>query len=254
MKRFLLVGILTIVIGVTHNVQAQVSIKDSAVFTPIIDFAYSYRFPGNDLAKRFGDHSEIGLSFFIKDKKNFLYGIEWNYLFGGEVKELGFADAFRDVNGGILANNGLYSEVYFVERGFTMSARFGKIFNMLAVNPNSGVMFIVGAGFMQHRIKIEDKFQEVPLLSDDGYYQGYDRLSNGLLLTQFLGYRLLSDRRLVNVFGGIEFAQAFTQNRRAYNFDTGIKDDSQRLDTSWGIKLGFSLPLYKPTPKEYYYR
>ncbi len=246
--------LLTFFCGLVNISMAQVSIKDSAVFAPIIDFSYSYKMPGNDLAKRFGNHSEVGVSFLIKDRKNFLYGIEWNYLFGGVVNELDFADQFRDANGGILANNGLYSEIYFVERGFNMSARFGKIFNLLAVNPNSGIMLIVGAGILQHRIKIEDKFQEVPLLSGDGYYQGYDRLTNGLLLTQFLGYRLLSSRRMVNVFGGIEFSQGFTQNQRAYNFDTGIHDDTKRLDSSWGLKLGFSLPLYKPAPKEYYYR
>ena len=140
-----------------------------------------------------------------------------------------------------------------MERGFTLSAKVGKIFNLLSVNPNSGIMVMAGVGFLQHRIQFEDKFQEVPLLSGDGYYQGYDRMSNGLLLTQFFGYRLLSNRRLINVFGGVEFTQGFTQNQRAYNYDTGLKDDTERLDSSWGVKIGFSLPLYKPTPKEYYY-
>jgi hypothetical protein len=175
-------------------------------------------------------------------------------MFGENVKELDFLDQFKDENGGILANNGLYSEVYFVERGFTISGKFGKIFNLFAANPNSGIMVLGGVGFLQHRIKIEDKFQEVPLLSSDGYFQGYDRMTNGIMLTEFIGYRLLSDRRLINVFAGIEFTQGFTENRRSYNYDTGIKDDKNRLDTTWGFRIGFSLPLYKPTPKEFYYR
>ena len=242
------------IIGGWISVFGQVSVKDSIVFAPIIDFSYAYKVPGGDLAQRFGDHSEIGLSFLIKTKKNLLYGVDWNYIFGDKVREFGFADQFRDSNGGIIGTNGLYSEIYFVERGFTISAKLGGIFNILAVNPNSGIMLLGGVGFMQHRIKFEDKFNEVPLLSGDGYYQGYDRLSNGLMLTQFVGYRLLSNTRLINVFGGFEFTQGFTQNQRSINFDTGLQDTKKRLDATWGFKIGFSLPLYKPTPKEFYYR
>lgn len=254
MKNELKIVLIILFLGSQNVLISQVSVKDSTVFAPIIDFSYAYKVPGGDLNDRFGNHSEVGLAFYIKTRKNFLYGVDWNYIFGDKVKELDFIDAFTDKNGGILGTNGLYSETYFVERGFTLSAKVGQVFNLLSVNPNSGVMILAGVGYMQHRIKIEDKFQEVPLLSSDGYYQGYDRLTNGLLLTQFLGYRLLSNRRLINVFAGVEFAQGFTKNARSYNFDTGKKDDKSRLDTSWGFRVGFSLPLYKPTPQEYYYR
>ena len=115
-------------------------------------------------------------------------------------------------------------------------------------------MLLGGIGFMQHRIKFEDKFQEVPLLSGKNYYPGYDRLTNGVMFTEFIGYRLLSNRRLINVFAGVEFTQAVTKNRREVNYDTGLKDNNQRLDLTMGFKVGLSLPLYKPTPQEYYYR
>ena len=243
-----------LLLGIMNNAFTQVSVKDSIVFAPIIDFTYSYKAPGGDMEKRFGNHSEIGLAFLIKTKKNFFYGIDWNYMFGSTVNELGFTDGFRDANGGILAVNGLYSEVYFTERGFTLSARFGQMFNLLAANPNSGVVLMGGIGFLQHRIKIEDKFNEVPLLSGDDYSTGYDRLSNGILFTEFVGYRLLSSRRLINLFGGFEFTQGLTKNRRSVNFDTGTRDTKQRLDLTMGFRVGFSLPLYKPTPKEFYYR
>ena len=233
---------------------SQVSVRDSLVFAPMIDFSYSYKVPGGDLENRFGAHSEIGIAFLIKTEKNFFYGLDWNYIFGNEVRETSFADGFRDSNGGILANNGLYSEIYFVERGFSLSGKVGMVISVLAPNPNSGIMILGGVGFTQHRIKMEDKFDEVPLLSSDGQYQGYDRLTNGLLLSEFIGYRLLSDRRLVNVFAGFEFGQAFTKNRRDINFDTGVKDNLNRLDLTMGFKVGFSLLFYKQLPKDYYYR
>ena len=252
-RRFLLA---LFVFMLAHPVQsyAQVNIKDSVIFSPLIDFSYSYKIPGGDLADRFGNHSEIGVSFLIKTKKNLLFGVDWNYLFGDEVKDVDFSNGFRDQYGGILANNGLYSEVYFTERGFSLSAKFGKVFSVLSPNPNSGIMVLGGVGILQHKIKIEDRFQEVPLLSGDNYYQGYDRLTNGVLFTEFIGYRLLSNRRLINVFGGFEFSQAITKNRREVNFDTGLKDNSQRLDLQMGFRVGFTLPLYKQVPQEYYYK
>ncbi len=232
----------------------QVNIRDSIVFSPLIDFTYAYKIPSGDWAKQFGNHSEIGIAFLIKTNSNLLYGADFSYLFGDQVLNTSFADGFRDASGGIIANNGLYSEVYFTERGFTLSAKIGKIFPVIGPNPNSGIMVLGGVGLLQYKIKIEDRFQEVPLLSSDNYYQGYDRLSNGVIFTEFIGYRLLSNRRLINVFGGFEFAQAFTKNRREINFDTGFKDTEQKLDLQVGFKVGFTLPLYKQVANEYYYR
>lgn len=254
MIKNIIIGILTICLSVVWlESTGQVNIKDSAVFMPIVDFSFAYKVPGGDLNNRFGNSSEMGLGFYLKSKKNFLYGIDWTYFFGNEVKETAFADAFRDANGSILGNNGLYSEIYFVERGYSLSAKFGKIFTVFSPNPNSGIMIMGGFGFLEHKIKMEDRFNEVPLLSADGYYQGYDRLSNGVMVSEFIGYRLVSNRRLINVFGGVEFVQGFTQNRRSINYDSGVSDNSARFDTMAGLKFGFTLLLYKPTPKDFYY-
>lgn len=236
------------------NVHAQVNLKDSVVFAPLIDVSYGLKAPTADLAQRFGAHSEIGIGLMFKTRKNLLWGADFNYLFGKTVKDTKFADAFRDDRGFIMANNGLYSQMFFSQRGFTFSGKFGGIIPVLSPNKNSGIMLLGGVGMMQHRIKMEDKFNEVPLLSGENYAPGYDRLSNGVMLTQFIGYRLLSNKRFVNVFGGLELTQAFTQNQRSVNFDTGLKDTSVRNDFAYGFRVGITLPLYKQMPKEYYYR
>jgi len=242
-----------VLIGMVLPLSAQVNIRDSVIFTPMIDFSYGYKIPGGDMADRFGANSEIGIAFLIKTKKNILFGVDWNYIFGNEVKDVSFSNGFRDQFGGVLANNGLYSEVYFTERGFSLSAKVGIIIPVLSPNPNSGIMIMGGVGMLQHKIKIEDRFQEVPLLSGENYFPGYDRLSNGVMFTEFIGYRLLSSRKLVNLFGGFEFSQALTKNRRDINYDTGLKDSEQRLDLQMGIRIGFTLPLYKQVTHDYYY-
>jgi hypothetical protein len=81
----------------------------------------------------------------------------------------------------------------------------------------------------------------------------YDRLTNGLCLSQFLGYTNFSNSRRINFYAGLEFMEGFTKNRRNYNFDTAMKDDASRLDFFLGFKLGWIIPLYKKVPKEYYY-
>ena len=87
MKKYLLLIINPLFNLINGNpVEAQSSIKDSAVFCSMISIAYSYQFSGGDLAQRYGDNSTIGPSFTIKTKKNWIFGVDFNYMFGNNVK------------------------------------------------------------------------------------------------------------------------------------------------------------------------
>ncbi len=233
---------------------AQVNLKDSVVFAPIIDFGYTFQIPGADMAERFGINSSIGLAFYIKTRKNFFYGIDANYIFGSKVYETSIVEPFLDSQSGILGLAGLYAELQFLERGFNISGKFGKLFPVISPNKNSGIMLLAGVGYIMHRIKIIDRLNEVPMLTSDSYIAGYDRLTKGMMLSEFIGYRYLSTHRLINVFGGFEFIQGFTTSSRPVNYDTGEKGKLSRIDLLYGIKVGISLPLYKKMPNEYYYR
>jgi hypothetical protein len=113
-------------------------------------------------------------------------------------------------------------------------------------------MFNVGAGYFQSKIKLYDAQQKIAAVKGDLVY-GYDRLSSGFSVTQFLGYMYLSDNRLLNFYFGIEGYQAFTQSVRKLNYDTGLPDTKKRLDMLYGLRFGWILPLYKKTPNEFYY-
>jgi len=110
----------------------------------------------------------------------------------------------------------------------------------------------VGFGYLQHKINLYDAQQKIAALKGELKY-GYDRLSNGLVISQFVGYMILSKNRLLNIYMGIESAQAFTKSVRKFNFDTGLADTKQRLDILTGLKFGWILPLYKKTPNEFYF-
>ena len=78
-------------------------------------------------------------------------------------------------------------------------------------------------------------------------------MTNGFMLTQFLGYQYFSGSRLVNFYFGVELNEGFTKNRRAYNFSEKRKDDESRVDISVGFKVGWVIPMYRKAPKEFYY-
>ena len=229
---------------------AQVSVKDSSIFTPLAEVSYGYQLSGGDLMKRFGNSSSIQGNFEIKTQKYWTFGINGSYFFGKDVKESLF-DSISTSTGAIINRLGEYADVRTFERGFTFSGTFGRMFAFKKPNPNSGIVFNVGLGFMQHKIRIETINNNVPQLSKE-YKKGYDRLSNGILLSENLGYMYLSNNRLANFYFGIECLQGFTQNRRSFDYDLMKKDTQKRVDILYGAKIAWVLPLYKKAPQEFY--
>ncbi|MBL0330548.1 MAG: hypothetical protein IPP64_14260 [Bacteroidetes bacterium] len=234
----------------TAHLVAQVSIKDSVIYTPYFGLGYGYQISAGDLNKRFGNSSAIEFNLDFKTKKNWVFGVNGSYIFGKDVKESLF-DSISTASGSIIDGNGQFADVRLYERGFTASVSAGRLFAFKKPNPNSGVLFSVGVGFIQHKIRIETIGNTTPQLSKE-YKKGYDRLSNGLLLSQNLGYLYLSNNRLVNIYVGFECMQGFTQSRRSFDYDLMKQDTEKRLDILYGGKLVWILPLYKRAPQEFY--
>ncbi|MBL4624115.1 MAG: hypothetical protein JKY42_03105, partial [Flavobacteriales bacterium] len=188
----------------------------------------------------------------IKDKHNFVYGLSGYFLFGKSLKETDILSEVTTSQGYIINNEGIYADVRLFERGYSFQLHFGKQFPVLAPNNNSGIYVMGGVGMLQHKIKIDAINDDVPQLRDE-YLHGYDRLTNGISFSQTVGYRLLSNSRMTNFFFEVEFVEAFTKNRRSYNIDLMGVDDKQRFDMLTGFRFGWSIPLYKKMPREYYF-
>lgn len=236
------------------RVNAQVNPKDSSIHAPMICASYAFQLPEGDLKERFGFNSSAGLHFFNKTKKNWIWGIDGTFTFSpqSQVKDTySMFDSINTANGNLVDANGEYSTLLFYERGWTSTVKFGKLFPVLSKNKNSGICLISGIGYMQHRIRIEDKFNRTPQLTKP-YRKGYDRYTNGLMISQFVGYLFLSNNRLLNFYAGFEVMAGYTKNRRSINFDTMQQDTKQRLDVYFGPRVGFILPLYKRLPDEFY--
>jgi hypothetical protein len=213
--------------------------------TIFLNVAYSAQLPAGDLANRFGWSMSTGASIeYFLTHKNWIIGTEAYYLFGQTVKEdvLAFA---RTTEGAILGDIGNYAQVDLRERGFYWGGHIGRFFKMRERgNLISGLRVTLGAGFLQHYIRIQDN-QNVSIPQLTGVYRaGYDRLTNGLAFNQFIGWQVLSRNKRIHFHIGLEWTEGFTQNRRGFNFDTGLRDDKNRLDRLGALKLGWMLPVW----------
>lgn len=233
-----------------QNVKAQ-SVKDSTVRILMIGFHASGQLPQYDLAKRFGPNLSAGASFIWKTKQNVLFSVEGSYFFGKNVREDVVA-SMRNDKGSITDNEGYPADLRLTERGWNIYGNVGYLFSKLGNNPNSGVFFTVGGGWMQHKIKLYDANQKIAAVKGD-LKKGYDRLTGGFGLTQFVGYKYISNNRLANCYFGFEFYEGFTQSLRGFNYDTGLEDTQKRFDMLMGFRFGWILPLYKRTKDFYYY-
>ncbi len=230
---------------------AQVSIKDSSIATPLIGVSYSYQMPASDMADRFGNNSAIQLNVDYKTQKQWIFGVNGSYFFGKSINEKGIFDSIVTSDGNIINRNGEFADIRLYERGFTISATGGRMFAFKKPNPNSGIVVNFGVGFIQHKIRIETIGNNVPQLSTE-YKKGYDRLTNGILLSENIGYLYLSNNRLLNFYFGFECMQGFTKSRRSYDYDLMKQDTKKRLDILYGGKIAWILPLYKKAPQEFY--
>ena len=234
------------------SMNAQNSIRDSSINLSTIAVNYSYHIPSNDLADRFLNSSSLGISFLRSTSKNWLFGFETNFIFRDTVKQNDILRSIETQHGFIIDQNGDPANILLSERGFNAFVKFGKLIPMKKVNLKSGFFGWAGIGLLQHKIRIDDQNNNSPQLKED-YKKGYDYLSNGIAFQQFVGYQYLSNKRLLNFYLGFEVIQAFTKNRRSYNFDLMRKDDEKRTDILTGFKCGWIVPLYKKLPKEFYY-
>ncbi len=239
--------------GSLFTLKAQKAVQDSSTTIPAISAHYSYDFASGDLTQRFGNFHNVGADFILKLKSNFLLGIDAGILFGSQVKnEEDYFKRIRNDHGYVIDGNGQCAEVYLSMRGFQVYVFTGYQFHFLSPNPNSGPFIQAGVGLLQHQVKIDNPGNVTPQITGE-YAKLYDRLSNGLSLTQTLGYRFFGNRNLTNFYFGLEISEAWTQSRRSWNADDMRQNTDTHLDIIYGIKLGWTIPLYGRAPRDFYY-
>lgn len=233
--------------------QAQTTIESPSNALTLINIDYNGSMAGGDFADRFGFTSSIGVSLGYKFKSNWYTSIGGRFLFGGTVKEDNILDPITTAGGlNVIADNGNLIDVKLQERGWLIPFTLGKIFTLNPSNQNSGIYVELGGQFIEHKILIQTDDVEPASLSKE-HKKGYDRLTNGFGIREGVGYRFFDNRNYINFAIGIEFSQNFTQNRRRVDFDTGLRDDRNRMDLLGGLRATWTIPITAQAPRKIYY-
>lgn len=218
-----------------------------------IEANYSLQMPGGDIADRYGISNTIGAGATYKTKSNWTVGFEANYLFGAHLKDgSSILDNLKTESGEIINRFGEYATIALSQRGMYAGLKFGRVLNIGGPNPNSGIVFNIGGGWLHHHIRIENKDNNAPAVLGD-YKKGYDRLTGGFALREFIGYQYLGNNETVNFYFGLEFHQAWTKSLRAYNFDTMERDLGEYNDFLYSFRVGWVFIIYDKQPDRFYY-
>lgn len=208
---------------------------------------YGLQLPFGDLGDRFGLHNSLGLTV---DQKmaNGWYGMgSFTYQFGNSVKDTGLLRALQTPSGEIINADGDLLLPQSFMRGFRVMGSVGKVWPIFKATANSGLTTSFGVGLWQHRIRHENIDAKIFAINGD-YEKGYDRLTNGLALSQTIGYTYYgrAGSRGVNFRTGVEFHEGFTKVRRNWDFATNSALDDSRLDIAVGLYFGWMIPLGRP--------
>jgi hypothetical protein len=225
--------------------------KDSSIHIVIVSAHLSGQLPEADLVKRFGPSLCVGGSVMYKFRSNWIAGLTAGYAFGSNVKE-DVLTQLRNPDKFIANNNGNPADLRVSERVFLIHFTGGRLIPISKKLPNSGIFLSLGAGYMQHKVNLYDAEQKIASINGD-LIKGYDRLSGGFSLSQFVGYLYVSNNLISNFYAGFELFEGFTKSLRKINYDTGLPDTRKRFDLLSGFRIGWILPLYKRRPQEYYF-
>lgn len=209
-------------------------------------------FPGADMAKRFGTSYRLGGSILYKTTSNWMFGPKMDFIMGGKVKEDSLLANLADRYGTILDRNGDRVGVRLFERGYMIGLQVGRIINMSKKSSDNGILIMTSAGFMQHKINIFDREKTILQIQGD-YRKGYDRLTNGLFLEQFVGYNYFADNGLINFHIGLDVTAGFTKGRRDYLYDVRRPDDQSRIDLLFGLRGSWYIPIFKRKSEEFFF-
>jgi hypothetical protein len=229
----------------------QKGMRDTGIKVTMMGPVYSFNVPGGDLNGRFGVNSTIGAALWHKTETNWLFGLEYNFIFGGKVNENPL-DSISTSQGQLINNEGTYQLYRLFERGHLPLLKVGKVLPVLNPNPNCGLTAKLGAGFMEHRIRYFWEGEDPPQLRGR-YAKGYDRYTSGLALSQSLGFLFLDPDNNYNFSVELEVVEGFTKSRRNWEYDKRIEDNARRTDLLYGAKVCWFFPFYKKSSEGYYY-
>ena len=249
MRRGLL--IIAILVGFVWGSKAQ-TIADTSMNIHLTSFHLSGQLPAGDMGKRYGTSLGVGGSYMYKTAKDWILMADVTFITGNTYKADSIFDNLKDEYGDFISIYGEVSEYKYYERGFYAAGGVGRLIPIFGPNPNSGLMVTVTGGILQYKTLIHQDGSDIPGITGD-YAVGYDRLSNGFALSEFVGYMHLDSNDPVNFYVGLEFTQAWTKNRRDWDYYLNGPELGLRHDYMFGLRFGWIFPINKKATNTYYF-
>lgn len=246
----------TIIFFYSHASNAQDALfgteKSEANSGVVFGVNGTFDVPAADMAERFGLSYRLGATVLYKTKSNWIFGPKLDFIFGSLLREDSLLSNLADKNGAIINQNGVRVGVNIWERGYITGLQAGKIFNLSRTNADNGILVMTGAGFIQHKIAIRDRDENITSLAN-GYIKGYDRLTNGWYVEQYVGYSYFGDNAMVNFHIGLNILAGFTQGRREWLYDVNRPGTDKRTDILFGIRGGWYIPIFKRKSEDIFF-
>lgn len=232
-----------ILVSISYTGYSQGLLRDTSINIPAFQFAYSGNLTAFDATEKTDVLHVLSPGISFKTSSNWIIEAELDMLLGQKLNEnetpyLVYSELGLPIN-----TEGNIEEVTPRFQGYQIHFNFLKLIKRTSYNYNTGWVAGFGLGYMRHRIKFDYPGTSVPQL-EDPYVKGYDRLTYGPMFSQYLGYRLYSNKNLFNYSIGFEVVEGLTQNRRSWNYDLMGPDNRQRLDLYYGLKFTFIIPAY----------
>ena len=232
---------------------SQTNPLDSNLNIRIFSIGGGQQVPFGELANRFGSNTQVSFEFHQQRASSWILGIQGGWMFGNQLREDSILKGLTTSTGDLISESGIFANYNLSQRGIHAYFQVGKRFRTRwSPNPSSGFSSQLGVGFLQHKIRIEAPYSNIPSIQGE-YKKGYDRLTFGPAAQFSLGYNYLGNNRRTNFYIGLDYQLGFTKNRRSINFDTGLSDPHLRYDQLIGLKVLWSLPLYKRSENDYYF-
>lgn len=216
-------------------------------------FGYGPFASGGDLGDRFGSGWSIDAgAAWLPRNSNFEVGFRAQFGFGSEVKEDVLA-SLRTREGFLIGNQREPADVQLRQRQLFIGPSLGYTFR-LGENQRAGIHLKTSVGYFFHRIRFQqDAVQSVPQIAEE-LEAGYDRLTGGPAIHQFIGYQQLALDRRLNVYIGAELMAGFTKGLRSFDYATGAPPPAAgRTDLVAGLKAGLIIPFYFGEGREIFY-
>ncbi len=218
--------------------QAKQASSDNGIY---IGFSYAYQIPLGELSDRFGGMNSMAVDADFVHKGKWQYTLQQQFFFGRNVKQNLFSSMITD-EGYVINTNSDLATLVVRARGWQTSLQVARIFDLDPRATVSGIRVGLGLGYLSHKIKIVENAKRLPLF-EEPYVRGYDHLTRGFNIQEFIGYQHFDARGKLNFFAGIECIQGFTKNQRKWDYNLQQQIDGSRVDILLGFRVGLQITI-----------